>query len=50
MAEKYLLNEGMREIWLTTDTAPGFYLKKGYVRRPDITAKNEDEVFSKTLL
>ncbi len=50
MAEKYLLNEGMREIWLTTDTAPGFYLKKSYVRRPDITAKNEDEVFSKTLL
>ncbi len=49
MAEEYFLNEGMREIWLTTNTAPDFYLKMGYVRCPDITAKNNDEVFSKTL-
>ncbi len=48
MAEKYFLNEGMSEIWLTTDTAPEFYLRMGYVRRPDITAKNNDEVFSKS--
>ena len=49
MAEKYFREHGIYTGILTTDTAPGFYEKQGYVRAPGCRAKNHDDVFIKRL-
>ncbi|MBE6989556.1 MAG: GNAT family N-acetyltransferase [Ruminococcaceae bacterium] len=48
-AERYFLEQGMYTAVLTTDTAPDFYTRHGYVRAPGCRAKNGDEVFIKRL-
>lgn len=49
LTEDWFLSHGLPRAVLTSDTAPGFYLKNGY--RPGIgyTAKNRDPVFVKDL-
>ena len=47
MAEEWLRHQGCICVLLTTDTAPGFYEKKGYVRQSGIEARNKDAVFVK---
>lgn len=49
-AEDYFKSEGLSAAILTTETAEGFYLKHGYERRAEITAKNEDTVYTKRLV
>ena len=49
LAEQHFVSSHIRRAILTTDQAPGFYLRMGYERAPDIRAKNGDEVFIKTL-
>lgn len=48
-AENYFLDHNIYKAILTTDTAPGFYEKQGYVRDASYRADNEDEVFTKIL-
>lgn len=48
-AEEYFKGQDLYAAILTSDTAGGFYLKNGYIRRDDITAKNGDPVYSKCL-
>ena len=45
MAEQHFRAHGMFTAVLTTDTAAGFYEKRGYVRARGCRAKNGDEVF-----
>ncbi len=49
LAEKRFLENGIYTSILTTDSAPNFYEKRGYVRAPGCQAKNHDEVFVKRL-
>lgn len=49
LAEKRFLEDGIYTSILTTDSAPNFYEKRGYVRAPGCQAKNHDEVFVKRL-
>ncbi len=49
LAEKHFLENGIYTSILTTDSAPSFYEKRGYVRAPGCQAKNHDEVFVKRL-
>lgn len=48
-AEAYFLENGMHTAILTTDTAAGFYVRRGYVRAPGCRAKNGDDVYVKRL-
>lgn len=48
-AEKYFINNGVYKSILTTDTAERFYVRHGYVKDIDITAKNEFDVYVKNL-
>lgn len=48
-AEEYFINNGVYKSILTTDTAERFYVRHGYVKDVDITAKNEDDVYVKNL-
>ena len=48
-AEEYFISNGIYKSILTTDTAEKFYLRHGYVKDVDITAKNEDDVYVKSL-
>ena len=49
MAEDWLKQQGCLCTLLTTDTAPDFYRKHGYVREDGIEARNKDAVFLKRL-
>ncbi len=49
LAEDYFRAHRLPCSILTSDTAPGFYLKNGYHRAVGITAKNHDPVFLKLL-
>ncbi len=49
LAEAWYVNRGIRAVLLTTDTADEFYRHRGYRRRPEITARNKDRVYSKEL-
>lgn len=48
-AETYFAGHGVYKAILTTDTAPGFYLKQGYHQDDSYAAKNKDTVFVKQL-
>lgn len=48
-AEKFFVENSAYKAILTTDTAPDFYRKNGYVRDHSYVAKNKDEVFTKLL-
>lgn len=48
-AENYFQERGAYKAILTTDTAPDFYRKNGYVRDHSYQARNEDAVFTKLL-
>lgn len=48
-AEEYFISNGIYKSILTTDTAERFYLRHGYVKDVDITAKNGLDVFVKVL-
>ena len=48
-AEEYFISNGIHKSILTTDTAEKFYLRHGYVKDIDITAKNGYDVFVKVL-
>ena len=48
-AEEWLNQQGCLCTLLTTDTAPDFYRKHGYVREDGIEARNKDAVFLKRL-
>ncbi len=47
--EAYFLEHGAHRAILTADDAAAFYLAHGYKKAPGIQAKNNMEVFSKTL-
>lgn len=49
LAERYFVKNGMYTSILTTDTAEGFYQRRGYVIAPACRAKNQDTVFVKHL-
>ncbi len=49
LTEEYFRKQGIFTSILTTDTAPGFYLKNGYTYVPECKAKNKDDVFVKRL-
>lgn len=49
LAEEYFINNRVYKSILTTDTAERFYVRHGYVKDIDITAKNEFDVFVKVL-
>ena len=49
LVENYLLDKEIFKTILTTDTAPDFYIKKGYIREYSYYAKNGDDVFVKLL-
>ena len=49
LAEEYFISNGVYKSILTTDTAEKFYLRHGYVKDVDITAKNEFDVYIKIL-
>ena len=49
LAEGYFMERGVTSIALTTDTAPGFYIKQGYRHDPGVAAKNGDPVYIKHL-
>lgn len=49
LAETWLRENGAALVLLTTDTAPGFYEKRGYHRDRSIAAKNDDPVYKKSL-
>ena len=48
-AEDWLRQQGCLCVLLTTSTAPEFYRKHGYARQTQITARNEEPVFTKML-
>ncbi len=47
LAEESITRQGATQAILTTDTAPDFYRKRGYVRNSNFAAKNGDGVFIK---
>ena len=49
LAEACFMEQGIRRILLTTDSAPAFYEKHGYRKTPGIQAKNHDDVYVKEL-
>ncbi len=49
LAESWFLRNGIHTAILTTDTAAGFYLRRGYIPAPGCQAKNHDDVFVKHL-
>ena len=49
LAEDWLKQQGCLCALLTTDTAPAFYRKHGYVHEPGIQARNKDAVYVKRL-
>ena len=49
LTESQFLERGICTAVLTTDTAPHFYERHGYVRAHGCVAKNKDEVFVKRL-
>ena len=49
LAETWLQAQGCACALLTTDTAPGFYEKHGYVKEVGIQARNKDDVYLKPL-
>ena len=49
MAEAYFLDHRMYTAILTTDTAPEFYARHGYMRAIGCRAKNGDNVYVKRL-
>ena len=49
LAEEYFISKGIYKSILTTYTAEKFYLRHGYVKDVDITAKNEYDVYIKLL-
>lgn len=49
LAEKYFCGEGIFTSILTTDTAERFYERHGYIKTPGCKAKNQDDVFIKSL-
>lgn len=48
--EKYFKENGLHRVILTTDSAPQFYEKNGYIKEKSVIAKNNDEVFVKDLV
>ncbi len=50
LAEERLRQMGCGYTILTTETAPDFYRRRGYVHTPGVIAKNGDEVFVKRLI
>ena len=48
-AEDWLRAQGCLCVLLTTDTAPEFYRKHGYILQKGIEARNRDDVYSKPL-
>ena len=49
LAEMYFKDNGIFKSILTTDTAPIFYEKNGYIKDVAIAAKNKDNVYIKEL-
>ena len=49
LAERHFLENGIYTSILTTDTAPRFYVRHGYIPAPGCRAKNHDDVFVKHL-
>lgn len=49
MTERYLKEHSAYRAVLTSDNAIGFYLARGYIKSPGISAKNKMEVLSKDL-
>ncbi len=49
LAEEYFKQKRITAVALTTDTAPGFYIKHGYRHDPGFAAKNGDPVYIKHL-
>ena len=49
LAEEYFINNGVYKSILTTYTAERFYIRHGYMKDVDITAKNGFDVFVKVL-
>ena len=49
MAEEYFIQQDIRRVLLTTDTATAFYEKHGYRKDSGIQAKNHDDVYVKEL-
>ncbi len=49
LAERHFASVGIGASILTTDTAPDFYEKRGYISSAFINARNGDEVFVKML-
>ncbi len=50
LAEESIAGQGATQAILTTDTAPDFYRKRGYVHNPGFAAKNGDAVFVKVFI
>ena len=50
LAEKYFVDNGIRKVVLTTDTAAEFYAARGYKKDGSFAAKNKDDVFVKELI
>lgn len=48
-AEDWLRQQGCLCVLLTTDTAPGFYLRHGYSLKKGVEARNKDDVYVKVL-
>ncbi|RTE50657.1 GNAT family N-acetyltransferase [Actinobaculum sp. 352] len=49
LAEAHFARQGIHTSILTTDTAPDFYRKRGYIQAPGCEARNGDAVFVKRL-
>lgn len=49
LAENYFVEKEVYKTILTTDTAPDFYVKHGYIRDYSYTANNKDDVYVKLL-
>lgn len=49
LAESYFIEQGIKTLILTTDTAPDFYRSRGYEKGEAIVAKNKDDVFVKRI-
>lgn len=49
LAELFFKDKGIAKSILTTDTAPEFYKKCGYMKDISVTAKNKDDVYIKNL-
>ena len=49
LAESFFKDKGIAKSILTTDTAPEFYEKCGYMKDIILTAKNKDDVYIRNL-